>query len=273
MQTEVQTKTEVLLKEKNVFVVILNNVKFKEYKILNNAMQNYILSGISYPFKVLEYKEEDIRKIIKPYLKKGEIIVVLFANTPLVLKQTIENIIEYSRVKNINACKLPCGFVFNSSYIKKNKIIAFDSFYSQNEDEFLEVVDDESLKIATEILQARIIKYHAKNGVKFENEQAVVVEPTAEIQSGVVISSNCIIQGNSTILNSAIIKENTAIINSEVGRGSSVSNSQILNTIIGNQAIIMPYCYISNSKIGNSVLIKSNKCLEGVSIEDNKTIE
>ena len=143
MQTEVQTKTEVLLKEKNVFVVILNNAKFKEYKILNNAMQNYILSGISYPFKVLEYKEEDIRKIIKPYLKKGEIIVVLFANTPLVLKQTIENIIEYSRVKNINACKLPCGFVFNSSYIKKNKIIAFDSFYSQNEDEFLEVVDDE----------------------------------------------------------------------------------------------------------------------------------
>jgi len=273
VQTEVLTKTQTLTLNKNILFIVLNNESFNNYKILNNTMQSYITSGISYPYVVISYKEDDIRKVLKPYHKKADLLVVLFGNTPLLSSKTLENIVEYSIVKEVKACKLPCGFVFDSKYIKKNKVIAFDSIYSQNEEEFLEVVSDETHKLATKILQDRIIKYHIKNGVKFENEQAVIIEPAVDIAHGVTISSNCFIQGSSNISTGAIIKENTTIINSFVGENVTISNSQIINSKIGEKSIIMPYSYIINSVIGKDVLIKSNNRLENTEIRDNKTIE
>ena len=185
----------------------------------------------------------------------------------------MDNIVEYSLVKNVNAVKLPSGFVFNTKYIKKNKVIAFDAIYSQNEEDFFEVTDENSLKIASKILLDRIIKYHLKNGVKFENEQGVVIEPTVEIEKNVTISSNCYIKGNSKILTGAFIKENTTIVDSFICNGVSISNSQIINSKLGENSIIMPYCYLINSIVGKDVLIKSNNRLENVTISDNKTIE
>lgn len=273
MHTKTLTKTETLTLDKEILFVVLNNEKYSDFKILNNTMQSYITSGISYPYVVLNYNDEDIRKILKPYLKKAELLVVLFSNIPLISAKTIENIVEYSLVKNVNACKLPCGFVFNSKYLKKNKVLSFDAIYSQNEDEFLEVLDEETLKFATRILQDRIIKYHAKNGVKFENEHGVIIEPNVDISFDVTISSNCYIKGNSKILQGSNIKENTTIIDSIIEKNVTISNSQIINSVIGEKSIVMPYSYILNSTIGKDVLIKSNNRLENATISDNKTIE
>ena len=166
---------------------------------------------------------------------------------------------------------LPCYNV--AKYLKKNKVLSFDAIYSQNEDEFLEVLDEETLKFATRILQDRIIKYHAKNGVKFENEHGVIIEPNVDISFDVTISSNCYIKGNSKILQGSNIKENTTIIDSIVEKNVTISNSQIINSVIGEKSIVMPYSYILNSTIGKDVLIKSNNRLENATISDNKTIE
>ena len=273
MQTKLLTKTKVLTLDKKVLFILLKNEEYSRFSILNSTMQSYIISGIKYPYVEIEQKGEDIRKQIKPFLKQADLIVVLFANTPLISGKTIENIVEYASIKEVKACKLPCGFVFDSKYLKKNKVVSFDAIYSQNENEFLEVTNEETYKLATKILQDRIINYHIKNGVKFENEQGAIVEPTVDIERGVIVSSNVYLRGNTYVGENASIKENSTIKDCTIGKNVSISNSQILNSKIGDNSIIMPYSYISNSQIGKDVLIKSNKRIENEVVLDNKTIE
>ena len=122
------------------------------------------------------------------------------------------------------------------------------------------------LSLATEIIQKEILNALMIQGVTIMNPSATSIDYGVKIGNDTVIYPGCVIQENTRIGNECEIGPNTRITDAEIGSGTSVQFSVVLNSYIGNNCTIGPFSYIrpgneldNNVKIGTFVEIKKSK--------------
>ncbi len=215
-------------------------------------------------------KSENVLDVIKPYISDADFSVVLYANTPLITKGHLKDLLGFVMTKRMNACKLKKGFVLKNDYIANvDEVYSVDCYDFASNDLF-EVTSVENLAVAEEQLVRRILNYHVKNGVEFESACNIMVDASVEIGSGTRLANGACIYGNTSIGSNVKIGENVTIKNSKIGDDVVVGdNISIIGSVIKNGTIIAENVVVDSSAIMNNV--KIGKCAKILSskIKDN----
>ena len=107
--------------------------------------------------------------------------MVLYADTPLLNKAHLVDLLEFVDRKRMNVCKLKRGFVFRNDYVLENSEFYSIDEYDFSSNDFLQVNDYDSLGKSKEILSQKIIDFHRRNGVQFENERGLLANSDGDV--------------------------------------------------------------------------------------------
>lgn len=259
METVVEVEKTAVKKDVDVHVIILNinndslatSCPSYARKILGKPMNKWVADAVSkyYTTMVECNKENDIISTILPHLINSSYTAVLYCDTPLLTTKALEEALEYVTVKDIQVCKLERGYIFYTDYLLHAKKIYTPQTYTFNSQDFFAVTSPVAFMQAVEILRMRILHFHLAEGVTFADMNSVTIEPQVRIGKGVVISQNNIITGESIISDNVVLHPNNVLDNAIIFDRACISGSTIRNSIVMEDAVVMPYCSIVNSSI------------------------
>jgi bifunctional UDP-N-acetylglucosamine pyrophosphorylase/glucosamine-1-phosphate N-acetyltransferase len=120
------------------------------------------------------------------------------------------------------------------------------------------------LAIAAGILNSRVIKTHAMNGVQFLCLQSVRVDPTVKIAQNVTVYPGVILEGVTSIASGALIGPQVYLKNVKVGAGAEIKTGTVAeDSEVGADVKLGPYAHLrpetvvkTGAKIGNFVELK-----------------
>ena len=256
-----QVEVEVLTKKIKTFgifqVILIDNAK--DLKAMGKPLSEWLLESCKkYPTNIINWQDKSVLELIKPHISQvATHSIVLFSSTPLVSASTIEKIVEYVVVKNVKACKLPVGMVFNNEYLKSAKVIEYDSIFAHFYDEFYNVENKAQLNKISEILRIKILDAHISNGVNIVSPATTTIDAGVSIGSGVDIFANNTLQGKTIIEKGVVLKEGNVIINSTIKEGSCLINSRIEDSKLGKNVYIKPFCILKSCRIKNNTILES----------------
>ena len=269
---------KIRLKNKSVKVII-GKVKYSKNsfdgKILGRPLYDWVAfacNGKDITFIEVSSGENFLNNIKNFIDEKFDYTLFLLSSTPLLTSMDIDSIIEYATFKDVNLCKLPCGYIFKNSYVLNGVDLMVDSVYSQNIDNFYVVENKKQFTYALNILQDRINSFHMENGVEILKPQSVYIEPEVDILSGTIIYPNNTLKGETIISNDVILKENNVIDNCTIGKGSCISGSNMKNSAIGDNTYVSSFCEIEDSQIGSECIIENYCLIKNTKVKNNSKI-
>lgn len=241
-----------------------------DYKVAGMSLVNWVVRACDSAPVILKASPEDsVLDIIKPYLNGSEYSVVLYASTPLLNKGHIKDLLGFVSRKHMNACKLKKGYVLKNDYI-----VGVDDLYSIDtydfaSNDFFEVKNYGDLSLVQELLEKKVLSYHKKNGVYFENESQVAVDATVEIGYASVVSAGARILNHSSIATNAKIGANSVISNSKLGEDVVVGLGAIVESCVIKDGVeIGDGVVLKNSVVGNNVVIGTGSVVLDSGIKD-----
>ena len=270
IKTETQFEKEI--KDK-VNIIILNskNENFAEeeignVKLFGKKLVDYVANACIVTPKVLSCEFfHDVLSEIKPYLDSSEWTLVLYADTPLLKKNTILEILEYVYYNGVNVCKFTRGYCFKTEYIKRVKEIYSAQNYSFSEEDFLTVVDLASLSLVREVMKNRICSFHLKNGVDIVSPETVCIDSDVIIERGSVIESNVTLAKGTEISKNCYIGNGSFISNSKIEEDNKIFGAVIDESVIGEHCEIQNFAVVRCSKLD-----KNCKIYEGAEVLNSK---
>lgn len=122
--------------------------------------------------------------------------------------------------------------------------------------ECMGVNDRAQLAQCAEILRGRIASGHMKNGVSMVDPKTVYIDADVKIGRDTVIYPDVTLEKGCVIGEDVTLYPGSRIVNSEIGNGTSVQNSVIVDAKIGGNTTVGPYAYVRpNSDIGDGCRI------------------
>ena len=222
-----------------------------DLQICGMSLLNWVVRVCGRQPKILKiHKNSDILEVVRPYIDSGaEYSVVFYADTPLLNKNHIADLLGFVDRKRMNVCKLKRGLVFRNDYIKENNEIYSIDEYDFLSNDFYVVENSENFEFAKNALAKKILDYHKKNGVFFENESSVTVDANAEIGVCSRILSNASIVNGTKIGRNVLVQKNALISGSIIGNDSYIGN----NSVIGAGSVV-------TKDIPDNVVAVGNPC-------------
>ena len=139
------------------------------------------------------------------------------------------------------------------------------SFKMRDAQEFIGINDRYQLHEATEILRHRINEGWMRSGVTMINPSSIYIDASVEIEADATIYPNTILKGKTIIAEDAEIGPNTTLTNVQVGVGTKVENSVLLDSVVGEHSTVGPFAYVrpgsiigSHCKVGDFVEVKNS---------------
>ena len=271
---ELETQTLEITEQTNVadsIVLLVNsldclNKKSYDINLVGASMYNWVVRACpSKPVLANFSEDQDLLSTIKPLLKNSEYTLVLYSDTPLITASGVNQILEFAKNKNLSVCRLARGWVFKTEYIKNAQTIYALNTYDVCANEMFVANSTENLIKATNILQARINKYHINNGVNILCPNNTYIECGVAIESGATIEPFAKLCGTTTIAKNCKICAYCEITDSKIDQdviiksGSKIASSAVLNNaIIGNNCIV-----INKSVVGEDSIVSANSLLDG----------
>ena len=243
MHLQTLTAPDVMLKKSellNVIILLYKNNQFAGFlnsfdiEICGKPMWKYVECATSaYPTKTtLCTHSTNIYSLIRPMLTNSKFTLVLFSDTPLITKQTVEEIAEYVMQNNITCHKLVRGFVFDTEFVKNAQSLANDDILYFGDEDFTTVFDLKQLEFVSSIMKTRILEHHQRNGVLIEDNLTTFIDFDVKIECGVVVEPLCIVKGKTQIGKNTKILAGSYLENAKIGNNCIIQKSFIKNAVI-----------------------------------------
>jgi len=248
---------------------------------VNKAMYDYKVSGLSLaewvamacesrPVFITINKNEKFLNLIKPYMENNDYTIVLYADTPLVSKTHLKDLLGYVERKRLNVCKLKRGYILKNEYISQVDEIYSSLVYDLSSNDFFQVSNFNDVEKIRETLESRMFGFHKKNGVIFYNQDSAIVDANVQIGYGTKIAGGSSLLKNSLIGKNVDIQANAVIINSKIGDGVTIGASCLIeNSIVKSGSVLRPQTLLSHSVIGESVIIGIGSKIVSSAVKDN----
>lgn len=253
-----------------------------DLQICGMSLLNWVVRVCGTQPKILKIKKgADAVTEIRPYIDGNmEYSVVFYADTPLLNKNHIRDLLAFIDRKRMNVCKFKRGLAFRNDYIMETDEIYSIDEYDFSSNDFFVVDDVESFDSVKNILTKKVIDYHKSKGVFFENETTNSIDANTEIgEQSRILSGACVLSG-SKIGKGAEISRNATISGSSIGNFSCIgANSIVDKSIIKDNVRVQENVIIKNSVIGNIVSVDaqssvlSSSVRDGVKIKNNVQVE
>lgn len=256
---EVSREIEIELKKSNegdvaVIILLYKNPNFKGFlkpfdlELYGKKLWKWVeLACNNYPIKTtICTPESDVLSLIKPMLTNKKYTLVLFSDTPLIQKNTIEEVLTFARARTANVVNLTRGFVFNTEYIKTIDKIQNPLVERFNEEDFITIYDLKQFEFAGQILKQRILDYHQCNGVLIYDINSTFIDADVIIESGTIIEPNNIIKGKTLIGKYCKLESGNLICDSVIGENCILKSSYISFSKIEKNTVVEPFEKIIN---------------------------
>jgi len=258
---ELKTKTlskNLLLKEEesDVLVIILlfknpnypGILKPYELELCGKKCWEWIeLACSGYSIKTITCTPEtDIISLIRPLLTDKKYTMVFYSDTPLITKNTVEEILSFVRVRDINVLNLIRGFVFNTEYLKSVEDIKGSLIEKFNEDEFFIAYDLKQFEFIRQVLKRRILDFHLLNGVVINDLSSTNIDADVIIENGSKIEPNNVLKGKTYIGKNCYLESGNTIIDSFISENCILKTSYIFNSKIEKNVIVGPFEKVIN---------------------------
>jgi bifunctional UDP-N-acetylglucosamine pyrophosphorylase/glucosamine-1-phosphate N-acetyltransferase len=145
-----------------------------------------------------------------------------------------------------------------------------EPFVVKNNTEVLGINDRLQLSQAEGFLRERINRKHMLNGVRLIDPNTAYIDYDVKIEPDAVIYPSVILKGETKIGTSAFIGQNCEIINSSIGMHTSIKQSVVSDSNIGNYVSVGPFAHIrpnseisDECRIGNFVETKNSSFGKG----------
>ena len=253
-----------------------------DLQICGMSLLNWVVRVCGRQPKILKVnKNVNALEIVKPYIDmSAEYSVVFYADTPLLNKKHITDMLGFIDRKRMNVCRFKRGLAFRNDYIKENGEIYSIDEYDFASNDFYVVETSENFEYAKNMLSKKVLDYHKKNGVLFENESSVTVDANTEIGACSRVLSNASIINGTKIGRNVVVQKNAMISGSTIGNDSYVGNNTIIDkSIVRDNSKINENVVVKNSVIGNNVNvglssnIYSSSIRDGVTLNNNISVE
>ncbi len=136
--------------------------------------------------------------------------------------------------------------------------------------ETLGVNDRFALSQAETIMRARINEKHMRNGVTIINPENTYIGTDVTIGSDTILLPGTMLEGTVSIGEDCLIGPNTQVSDSQIGDRTSVKNSVVEESTIGDDVAVGPFAHIrpasnvlNKAKVGNFVELKKTTLGEG----------
>ena len=126
---------------------------------------------------------------------------------------------------------------------------------------FMGINTQAQLAEAARLMRMRINLGHMEKGVQILDPANTYIGPTVVIASSAVIHPGCILEGATIIAENAIIGAYTQMKNSRVGKGTTVHNSVLVDSTVGEDTFVGPFAYLRNKAV------VGNRCRIGCYVE------
>ena len=246
-----ETRTEVekaKYTDEDVLVIILlnknpafrGNARPFDLEICGKKMWKYVeLASSDYEIKTTFCTpESDVIGIVKPMLNNKPYTLVLYSDTPLIKKTTVNEIVAYAKAKGVNAMKLRRGYVFNTEYLRQENMIQGAITNEFGEDDFFIVENPTTFATVCQTMKKRILDFHMQNGVLFHDTQTVFIGVDCIIEGGVEIYENNSIGGKTFIGRGTRLYSGNRIENSIIKESCTIQNSFLQNAKIERDTIL-----------------------------------
>lgn len=213
--------------------------------VLGKTLTDWVGRAIDAPFKTVDFSRvinvaETLRSLVD---RNKPVTVVLYCDTPLVTSRSVSAAVKKLQDDNINALRLPRGFVFKTDYIFET-----DALFLQSDEptdgEFKTVCDAESLSDATDVLRRRILRYHAANGVLITDFNNTYIDSDVVIAHGVTVEPYNFLKGKTVIKEGAHIQSGNYIENCIIGERAQINSSRLYRSSVGRDTSVGPFAYL-----------------------------
>ncbi|MBQ7327823.1 MAG: hypothetical protein IJX00_02545 [Clostridia bacterium] len=242
---------EWVAKETLVVLVETEHSFAEDFQLCGMKMTDWVaLATSGCKHKVISFVGEDeILQVAKQHAGDFSYVAVLYNDIPLLKKQTFLDLMDYFAKRKMNVMRLERGFVFRSEYLENAQILLSGMVEKFGEEDFFVVDNAEKASHAFEVLNARIVDYHKKDGVVFFGENTIFVDVDVQIESGAIIYPNNIIKGQSYIGKNVVLESGNYIVDSAICDGAKVCQSYIKNSVVEKKKNIGPFENLTNVKV------------------------
>ncbi|MGM9987007.1 MAG: bifunctional UDP-N-acetylglucosamine diphosphorylase/glucosamine-1-phosphate N-acetyltransferase GlmU [Bacillaceae bacterium] len=137
-------------------------------------------------------------------------------------------------------------------------------------EETLGINDRVALSQAEQIMKRRINRKHMVNGVTIIDPENTYISNDAIIGSDTIIYPGTVLYGNVVIGDECIIGPNSEIMDSEIGNATTIKQSVVHQSKVGNGVAIGPFSHIRPaSNIGNNVRVGNFVEIKKATFADN----
>ena len=148
--------------------------------------------------------------------------------------------------------------------ILKHREEKVEAYLTFDYDETIGINDRVALAKAETIFKSRVNEQHMRNGVTIIDPDNCYIGPNVIIEQDVTIYPGTKITGKTIIKSKATIGPNTEIQNSTIGEETSIRQSVVIDSKVGNHVKVGPYAHLrpetdleDEVRVGNFVELKN----------------
>ncbi|MHA6252907.1 bifunctional UDP-N-acetylglucosamine diphosphorylase/glucosamine-1-phosphate N-acetyltransferase GlmU [Oceanobacillus sp. CAU 1775] len=213
--------------------------------------------------RVVRNAEDDVSRIVEHKDASDAELLINEINTGTYCFNNKELFAALKQVTNENAQ----GEYYLPDVIEilRNQGKKISAFITNDFEETLGINDRVALAQAENIMKKRINEKHMRNGVALIDPDHTYIGPDVVIERDVTILPGTTLSGKTVIKEDSVIGPNSEIVNSQVGMGTTVKQSVVHDSEIGENVNVGPYAHIrpesvigNHAKLGNFVEVKKS---------------
>ena len=261
MTTQVELENKALATEDNLFVLVLvpklggfSVPEPLELEICGRSILGWVEQTVAtYPYrKVSVSPTDDILSLVRANSTHHKYIMVLYADSPLLRRETIDEALGFAMNFSHKAIRMPRGWLFETDYIMTVDAVQTVTLPKIDGDDFLAIYNYAQLARATAVMRERINIRHMENGVQIIDPTTTYIDDTVTIDAGVVVEPNVVIRGKVSIHEGAVIGPFAHIrTGTKIGKNCRIGNFvEIKNSTVAEGSKISHMTYVGDAQIG-----------------------
>jgi len=201
-QTKVKTSPAVVdVDGSDVFALVLVPQNILDAPICGRTMEQCIdnaIKGFTHR-KVTIQKKDDIMSIVRNSVIDKKYCVVVYADTPLLTRETIDQALSFTASYGHKAAQMPRGWIFVTEHIKT--CINIESILIPNlpDEDFIVAYNYNQLALISTYARARINSAHMQKGINITDPYNVYIDADVKIGEGTRIGPGVVLQGECKI--------------------------------------------------------------------------
>lgn len=199
METQVQTLRAIeTVKADDVFVIVLVTQNIVDVDICGRNTSAWVEKAVSaYKYIIVPIRRgDDIISMVRANaVKDKKYCVVVYADTPLVRAETIDQALSFAATYCHKVVQMPRGWIFEMEGI--DKLDGVESVFVPNLDEvdFTVAYNHAQVALITSYARQRINDAHMANGVHISDPYATFIDVDVTIGAGTTVCPNAVLRG------------------------------------------------------------------------------